>query len=103
MSDNGSILRGFLWMFFISIILFWLPVLGPFIAGIVGGKKSGSIGNAIISALLPAIIIGLIVFTGFLPGFPLLGIIAGAGVIVVALLHIGPLFVGAIIGGIISK
>ena len=103
MTDNGSILKGFLWMFFISIILFWLPVLGPFIAGIVGGKKSGSIGNAIISALLPAIIIGLVVFTGFLPVFPLLGIIAGAGVIVVALLHIGPLFVGAIIGGIFSK
>ncbi|MFC1593308.1 hypothetical protein ACFL3O_00055 [Candidatus Neomarinimicrobiota bacterium] len=103
MSSKGSIMRGFLWMFFISILLFWLPLLGPLIAGLVGGKKSGGVGNAIISALLPAIIIGLIVFTGFLPGLPLLGLIAGAGVIVIALFHIGPLFIGAIIGGLFSK
>ena len=101
MSSKGSTMRGFLWMFFISILLFWLPILGPLIAGLVGGKKAGGVGNAIISALLPAIILGFIIFTGFLPVLPLIGLIAGAGVIAIALLLIGPLMIGAIIGGLL--
>lgn len=39
---RGSITAGIVWMFLIiSILLFWLPVVGLFIAGLVEGKKSG--------------------------------------------------------------
>lgn len=105
MSDKGSVTRGFFWMFFISILLFWLPLIGPFVAGIVGGKKSGSVGNSIIAAILPAIILGFLVssLTGVLSGIPLIGLIAGASVVVIAITHIGPLLIGAIIGGLFVK
>ena len=104
MSSKGSTMRGFLWMFFISILLFWLPVIGPIVAGLVGGKKSGSVGNAILAAIFPAIILGILVssFTGVLSGIPLIGLVAGAGIVVLSITHIGPLLIGAIIGGIFS-
>ena len=35
---KGSIGSAMLWMFVISILLFWLPVLGGLIAGFVGGR-----------------------------------------------------------------
>ncbi len=105
MNREPSAFRGMLWMIFISILLFWLPVLGPLLAGFVGGKKAGSIGSAILAVFLPAIIIGLILFfsTTFLSGLPVFGIIAGMGGLVLALTGIGPLLLGAIIGGILSE
>ncbi|MBU0529568.1 hypothetical protein KKF86_07420 [bacterium] len=105
MSSKGSVTRGFFWMFLISILLFWLPVIGPLIAGLVGGKKSGGVGNAILAAIFPAIILGILVssLTGVLSGLPLIGLVAGASVVVLAITHIGPLLVGAIIGGIFSN
>lgn len=30
---NGSIVSAMVWMFLISVMLFWLPVVGPLIAG----------------------------------------------------------------------
>ena len=104
MSSKGSTMKGFLWMFFISILLFWLPLLGPLIAGLVGGKKSGGVGNAILAAIFPALILGLLVssLTGVLSGLPLIGLFAGAGVVVLSITHIGPLLIGAIIGGLFS-
>ena len=104
MSSKGSTTRGFIWMFLISILLFWLPLLGPLIAGLVGGKKSGGVGNAILAAIFPAIILGILVssLTGVLSGLPLIGLVAGTSVVVLAITHIGPLLVGAIIGGLFS-
>jgi hypothetical protein len=100
-TPNGSILSGIFWMFLISFLLFWLPVIGPFIAGLVGGKKSGSIVNALVAVFLPAIVFGalLFVFASVLTGFPLIGAMAGAGGFILAIAHIGPLLVGAVIGG----
>ncbi len=101
---QGSIARGFAWMLLLSILLFWLPILGPFIAGLVGGKKSGSAGNAILAVLLPAVAIGLCLFvlSTLLTGIPLVGAVAGAGGLILALAHVGPLLLGAIIGGLIA-
>ncbi len=53
--DRGSIIAGAMWMLVISLLLFWLPLIGPLIGGIVGGKRAGGIGAAIIAAFLPAI------------------------------------------------
>jgi len=55
---KGSIGGAIFLMFFISLILFWLPFLGP--------------------------------------------LIAGAGGAILALAHVGPLLLGAIIGGILA-
>jgi len=101
---KGSIISGIFWMFLISILLFWLPGFGPLIAGIVGGKKSGGIVNAIIAVLLPATVLGifLFLFTSVLTGAPIIGFVAGAGSFILVISNVGPLLIGAIIGGILD-
>jgi hypothetical protein len=103
-NKQGSIGAGIVWMFVISLLLFWLPVIGPFIAGLVGGKKSGGIGNAIAAVFLAGIVFGVLLFAlaTSLTGIPLLGAIAGVGGVGLALVHVGPLLIGAVIGGLIG-
>ncbi|MBN2031450.1 hypothetical protein JW824_14545 [bacterium] len=101
---KGTIPSGIFWMFLISILFFWLPVIGPFAAGLIGGKKSGSLGNAMAAVFLPLIIFGLFLFffASALSGMPLIGVIAGSGGFILVLVHIGPLLLGAIVGGLFA-
>ena len=101
---RGGIASAIIWMFIISLLLFWLPLIGPLIAGVVGGKKAGGVGAAIIAVILPAFVIGVILFglATSLTGMPVIGAIAGSGGFVLSLVHIGPLLVGAIIGGVLA-
>ena len=98
---KGSIGSAMLWMFVISILLFWIPILGSLIAGFVGGRKAGSLGSAIVAVFLPGIIFFVVLFllAASLVGLPLIGIAAGAGGLMLSLLHVGPLLIGAILGG----
>ena len=100
----GSIISATIWMFLISLLLFWLPFFGPLIAGIVGGKKAGGVGAAIIAVFLPGILfgIGLFLMAASIVGIPLIGAVAGAGGLVLSLVHVGPLLLGAIIGGFLA-
>jgi hypothetical protein len=90
-------------MFVLSLLLFWLPIFGPLIAGFVGGRKAGTLGNAILAVILPSIVFGVILFllASLLTGLPVVGFFAGAGGMVLALAHVGPLLVGAIVGAIL--
>jgi hypothetical protein len=90
-------------MFVLSVLLFWLPVIGPLIAGFVGGRRAGGIGNAILAVFLPGIVIGalLFFFGTLLTGVPLVGVLAGTGGVVLALAHIGPMLLGAILGALL--
>ncbi|MCB1644091.1 MAG: hypothetical protein KDI36_01490 [Pseudomonadales bacterium] len=101
---EGSIIGGMIWMAVISILLFWLPVIGPLVAGVVGGKKAGGVMAGMMAALLPAILIGglLFVFGSALTGIPILSMIAGAGALVLSLAGVGPLLIGAIVGGALA-
>jgi hypothetical protein len=101
---KGSIIAGLFWMLVISILLFWIPTIGPLIAGIVGGKKSGGVGNAILAALLPAVLMGglLFLFGSALTGAPIIGFVAGMGAFVLVVSNVGPLLIGAIIGGLLT-
>jgi hypothetical protein len=102
--EHGSIVAAIFWMFLISLLLFWAPVAGPLIAGVVGGKAAGGVSPAIMAVLLPCIVFGALLFfvASSLTGLPFIGAVAGAGGLVLALAHIGPLLLGAIIGGIIA-
>lgn len=102
--QQGGVLTALIWMILISLLLFWLPLLGPLIAGVVGGKKAGGVGNAILAALLPALVLGVFLFfvASGISGIPLIGIVAGAGGFIYAVSGIGPLLVGALIGGILA-
>ncbi|HEX7360361.1 MAG TPA: hypothetical protein VF283_07700, partial [Bryobacteraceae bacterium] len=75
MQNRGSIGRAIVWMFVLSILLFWLAIIGPFIAGFVGGRKAGTLSNAILAVLLPALVFAacLFFFASVLTGLPLLG------------------------------
>jgi|SRR5581483_7973464 len=99
----GSVGSAILWMFILSILLFWLPLVGPLIAGFVGGRKAGSLGNAVLAVILPGVVFGVLLFllASMLTALPLFGLLAGAGGLVLVLAHIGPLLVGAIIGAIL--
>ncbi len=103
-TNDGSILSGMIWMIIVSILLFWLPVVGPLVAGFVGGKKAGGIGAGIIAAILPSLALGAVffLFATMFSGIPVIGIVAGAGALTFALSGIGPLLLGAVIGGVFA-
>lgn len=88
-------------MVVISLLLFWLPVAGPLIAGFVGGRRSGGVGPAILAVFLPALILSALcfVFTTALTGLPLIGIVAGTTGFLFSAPGVGLLMVGAILGG----
>lgn len=103
--NKGSITGAFLWMTVLSVLLFWLPLFGSLIAGVVGGKKAGGAFKAVLAVFLPALILGLGLFlaSSSLSGLPVVGgVIASIGGISLAMLNVGPLLLGAVIGGLIS-
>jgi hypothetical protein len=102
--ERGDVISGAIWMLFISLLLFWLPVFGPLIAGFVGGRKAGGLGSAILAVFLPALLLGVFLFSfaTVLTGFALLGIVAGTGSFFLIAGGVGPLLVGAIIGGVLG-
>lgn len=87
-------------MIVLAIVLFWLPVVGPLIAGFVGGRKSGGVGPALISSIVPALLAaGLLLLIGTAFGLPIVGAIAGAGVFIILLVETVPMMLAAIVGG----
>lgn len=103
-AKNGSIIMGMIWMFIISLLLFWLPAIGPLIAGIVGGKVAGGVGSGMLAALLPALVLSIVLFiTGtMLTGIPLIGAVAAGGTLLLVIVNIAPLLIGALIGGLLA-
>ncbi|HPC96711.1 MAG TPA: hypothetical protein PLU87_17335 [Sedimentisphaerales bacterium] len=101
---KGSVAAAVVWMFVISLLLFWLPVFGPLIAGLVGGKRAGGVGPAIVAVFFPAIALGVffLVFSTALTGMPVVGLLAGAGGFLLAASGAGMLLVGAIVGGVLA-
>ncbi len=87
-------------MLALSLLLVWLPILGPLIAGGVGGRMAGSPGRGVALALVPAVVVGLVIVLA-LGAFdlPVLGAVAGVGVALVVLVQDVPLLAGAAIGG----
>lgn len=90
-----------LWMFLLSLLLFWAPILGALIAGVVGGKRAGGIGAAVVATFVPGAGGGLLVYAlgQTLTGIPVIGVLAGFTVAAALLAHVGPMLLGAVIGG----
>ncbi len=102
--ERHSVFGAMVIMIIVSLLLFWLPVIGPLIAGFAGGKKAGGVFDAILAVFLPAILtaIFLILFSGAVYAIPLFAFLAGSGIYVLSVMNVGPLLVGAIIGGAVS-
>ncbi|HWM86825.1 MAG TPA: hypothetical protein VNO33_13325, partial [Kofleriaceae bacterium] len=102
--ERRSILVGSLWMVFLSLALFFVPALNGLIAGLVGGYKVGSIGRALVAAILPAIVVAGGLWAGFaLFDAPVWGLLAGTAIGVLILLADLGLLIGAAIGGAIGS
>jgi len=92
-------------MFLLEILLFWIPFVGSLIAGFVGGKKAGGLGNALVAVFLPIVIFSIVLgmMAASLVAIPLVGAFAGLGGFMFAATHVGPLLLGAIAGGLAAK
>ena len=102
--DRGSVGSAMLWMIGLSILLFWIPTIGPLIAGFVGGRKAGGIGAAFVAAIIPAILVGvLLVLLGTLVDLPIIGALVGAGLFFIILFESIPLLIGAVGGGAMNE
>ena len=55
--------KGIFYSLIFSLTLWWIPVAGPAIAGYLGGRKSGSVGKALVSSFVSTAVIVLIIFS----------------------------------------
>jgi hypothetical protein len=101
-TKRGSILSAMGWMFLLEILLFWIPFVGSFIAGFVGGRKAGDGGSAVVAVFLPVIVFSILLggLATVVSTIPLVGLFAGLGGFAFAAIHAGPLLFGAIVGGL---
>lgn len=87
-------------MLILAVLLSWLPVLGPLIAGFVGGRMVGEEKRALLVALVPAFLLaGVLALILTLFELPALGAVAGFGALVVIAVQELPLLIGAWVGG----
>ncbi len=54
--------KGIYYSILFSLLLWWIPIAGPAIAGYIGGRKSGSTSKAITSSLIATSVIMMITF-----------------------------------------
>jgi hypothetical protein len=93
LSDAGFIV-GF------SIIFLWLPIMGAFFAGLIGIRRAANQENAFYSALISALLMGILMYflAPKLTGLPVQGAIARAGRLYLSMSFFIPLILGALLG-----
>ena len=99
----GCLLRGLL-MLVLPFAFFWVPVpgLGGFLAGSIGGYLSGGPLRAVVSALVPFVILAaLIVALGFRLEVPLVGSALAGLALIFLVIHDLALLAGAFVGGLL--
>ena len=98
--SNRGVWPAWLIMLVLSILLGWLPFVGPAIAGFVGGMQAGATGPAIIAALIPAVAVTAFVWIlGALFDIAFVAALLGIGIFMVLVVGALPLLVGAFAGG----
>jgi hypothetical protein len=91
--------EGAVWMVSITLLLILFPVINGFIGGFVGGYRVGRVKQAMLAALLPAIVISVATWVLFtVLTLPVIGIFAGFGAGMLVLFADLSIFVGALIG-----
>lgn len=101
---RGSLVTGGLVMLVLAVVLSWLPLLGPLIAGGVGGWMIADPGRALTVALLPAVVLAAVVVLLLMAfDLPVLGALAGIGVLMFVIFQEIPLLLGAWVGGAFAE
>lgn len=97
-----NVLSATLIMLGLTLVLGWIPFIGPLAAGFFGGRRAGTPGAAAAAAVLPALLAGALVWLVVyaLPeiGALVAGIFAAAFAIWL-IVQMGLVLVGALIGG----
>ena len=103
-SRRGSLASAINWMGGLSLLLFWMPVVGPRLAGRGGGVEAGPRRRAIAAVFVPAILTGLLAAAGvtYLADWCPWGLLAGLGAVVICLVNVVPLFAGAVAGAVVA-
>ena len=98
--DDDSIATASLWMVGLAILLGWIPIVGPAIAGYVGGRKAGSPGRGVIAGIIPAVVLGAIIAIVLaLFDLPLIGTLTGIALAIAVVVDAVPLLIAAAVGG----
>lgn len=94
--ERGSVLKAAIYMAAISLLLIWLPIVGPVVAGIVGGRAARTIGKAVVAAIIPSLLLGLGLFA-ILNAFdlPVIGTLSGIAVFLFVLVGDIPMIIAA--------
>lgn len=94
--QRGSVVKAALYMGVISLLLIWLPIVGPVIAGIAGGKAARTVGKALVASVIPSIVLG-IGLSALLNAFelPLIGALSGFALFVFILVGDIPMMIAA--------
>jgi hypothetical protein len=91
-------------MVLVELVLFWAPVVGPIAAGLLGGWVAGSAGTAMMAAILPAIVVGALLFLAFAYlQLPMIGGFLGLGVTAYLIVTRIVLIVAAAVGGLLAS
>lgn len=104
LGSNRGVWPAWLWMFALSLLLGWLPLIGPAVAGFVGGLQAGETRSALIAAIIPSLIVAaFIILLGTVLSLPIIGALVGVGIFMVLLVGTLPLLAGAWIGGAMAE
>lgn len=103
-TDTDSIAAASLWMVGLGILLGWIPLIGPAIAGYVGGRKAGSPGRGVVAGIIPAVVIGAIVGSILvLFDLPIIGTLTGVALAIAIVVDAVPLLIAAAFGGWVDQ
>jgi hypothetical protein len=90
-------------MVLVELLLFWAPGIGSIVAGALGGWIAGSPGSALVAALLPAVLVGLLLFLALTYlSLPVVGGLLGLGVTVYLVASRILLIVSAVVAGALA-
>lgn len=94
--ERGSVLKAAFLMGVISLLLIWLPIVGPVIAGIVGGRAARTVGKALLASIVPSLLVAGALFA-ILNAFelPLIGALSGVAVFIFILIGDIPMAIAA--------
>lgn len=94
--EKGSVLKAALYMGALSLLLIWLPVLGPIVAGVAGGRAARTVAKALVASVIPSILLGVGLFA-ILNAFelPVIGALSGIGIFIFILIGDIPMMIAA--------
>ncbi len=103
--SQTNLLPTVLVMWIIAFVLFWLPVVGSFVAGFAGSRKANNHQTAFTASIISTVTLGIAMFflSTSMTALPVLGAIARKGSLCLSLSFMIPLILGGLVGIVYEK